>query len=134
MHTIDHTNHPVIVIHTYEPITIADMSAIRETGSALLAAGQPFALVIVMSDGGDTKNRERGANTMLTQWVKQNKPQLERLCAGMASVVPNSALMAIYQPMMKVVGKRMYGFPLEMFTDLQEAKTWAQAQLAKQPA
>lgn len=52
----------------------------------------------------------------------------------MASVVPTSALMAIYQPMMKVVGKRMYGFPLEMFTNIEQARAWAAGQLAKAQA
>lgn len=65
MHTIDQSNHPVIVIHTFEPIAKADMQAIADLGNGLLAAGQPFALVMV-SDGGDSKNRERGANAMLT--------------------------------------------------------------------
>jgi hypothetical protein len=130
MHKIDTRQHPVIIMYTIEPIMVADMQAIAENGNALLAAGQPFALVMV-SDGGDSKGRERGANAMLTQWVKQNKPQLEQLCAGMASVVPTSALMAIYKPMMKTIGSRMYGFPLEMFTDIEEARHWAQNQLSK---
>lgn len=116
-------------MHSIEPIMIADMQAIADAGDKLLAAGEPFALVMV-SDGGDSKGRERGANAMLTQWVKQNKPELERLCAGMASVVPTSALMAIYKPMMKTIGSRMYGFPLEMFTDFGKAQAWAAGKLA----
>jgi hypothetical protein len=132
MHTIDHSRKPVVIMRTIEPIQVTDMQAIADAGDKLLAAGQPFALVMV-SDGGDSKQRERGANAMLTQWVKANKPELERLCAGMASVVPTSAPMAIYKPMMKTIGSRMYGFPLEMFTDIEEACAWAQGQLAKEP-
>jgi hypothetical protein len=103
MHKIDTSRKPVYIMHTMEPIMLADMQAIADAGSALIAAGQPFALVMV-SDGGDSKQRARGANAALTQWVKANKPELERLCAGMASVVPTSALMAIYKPIMKTVG------------------------------
>lgn len=128
MHKIDLTQHPIVIMHSIEPILIADMQAIADGGNKLLAAGQPFALVMV-SDGGDSKGRERGANAMLTQWVKQNKPELERLCAGMASVVPTRALMAVYKPMMKTIGSRMYGFPLEMFTDIGEATEWARNKL-----
>lgn len=130
MHKIDDLRHPVVIMHTFEPIMKADIEAIAEAGNRLLAAGQPFALVMV-SDGGDGKQRERGANAMLTQWVKANKPKLEKLCAGMASVVPTNALLAIYKPMMRTVGARMYGFPLEMFTDTEEALAWAAGQLAK---
>jgi hypothetical protein len=133
MHKIEHEYHPIIVMHTFEPIMKADMQAIAEAGNQLLAAGEPFALVMV-SDGGDGKNRERGANAMLTQWVKANKPKLEQLCAGMASVVPTSALLAIYKPVMRTVGARMYGFPLEMFTDVEEARAWASGQLARAAA
>lgn len=128
MHKINEQHHPVIIMHTFEPIMKADMEAIAAAGNRLLAAGQPFALVMV-SDGGDGNNRERGANAMLTQWVKANKPKLQELCAGMASVVPTSALLAIYKPMMRTVGARMYGFPLEMFTDIDEARRWAEGQL-----
>ncbi len=67
---------------------------------------------------------------MMTKWIKQVKPDLQRLCAGAASVVANSQLLAIYQPIMKTLGSRMYGFPLAIFTDIEEARQWAHGQLA----
>ncbi|MCW5878074.1 MAG: hypothetical protein KIS80_04320 [Anaerolineales bacterium] len=129
MHKIDIEHKPVYVFHSIEPVMKADMQAIIEMGNQLIAENEPFALVMV-SVGEDSKDREKGANAMLTQWVKESKSELQRLCAGMASVVATSRLMAIYKPIMKSVGSRMYGFPLEMFTDIEEAKQWARGQLA----
>lgn len=128
MHTIDTSQNPLVVVHTFEPIMKADMFAITGAGDALIAKGQPFALVIV-NDGGDGKAREKGANAVLTQWVKDNKPALQRLCVGMASVVPTSAMLAIYKPLVKKVAGKMYGFPFEMFTDTAEAQAWVTARL-----
>ena len=124
MHTIDYRHHPIIVVHTIEPMMKADVEAITVAAQALIDQGQHFALVMV-SDGGDSKERERGANGLLMQWAKANKAAMEAYCAGMASVVPSSALLAVYQPMMKVIGARMYGFPLATFTSEAEARAWA---------
>jgi len=128
MHKIDASLSPLIVMHTYEPIMKADMHAITSAGDELIAKGQPFALVIV-NDGGDGKEREKGANAVLTQWVKDNKPELQRLCVGMASVVPTSAMLAIYKPLVQKVAGKMYGFPFDMFTDIEQARAWVSAKL-----
>lgn len=129
MHKIDYQHQPVIVVHTIEPMMKADVEAIITAAQDLIDQGRHFALVIV-SDGGDSKQREQGANGLLMQWAKANKAAMETYCAGMASVVPSSALLAIYQPMMKVVGARLYGFPLAMFTSEADARTWAGERLA----
>lgn len=128
MHKIDASENPLIVMHTYEPIMKADMFAITSAGDELIAKGQPFGLVIV-NDGGDGKEREKGANAVLTQWVKDNKPALQRLCVGMATVVPTSAMLAIYKPLVQKVAGKMYGFPFDMFTDVEQARSWVHAKL-----
>lgn len=130
MYKIDTSHYPVVIVHTIEPAMKADMEAIIEAGQKLLAQNEPFALVMV-SDGGESKERERGANSMITKWIKDNKVEFNRLCAGMASVVPTSALLAIYKPVMKTVGARMYKFPLDIFTDIEQARQWAAARLAE---
>ncbi|MCW5874765.1 MAG: hypothetical protein KIS88_09000 [Anaerolineales bacterium] len=129
MHKIDASQSPLIVMHTYEPIMKADMFAITGAGDELIAQGKPFALVIV-NDGGDGKEREKGANAVLTQWVKDKKPDLQRLCVGMASVVPTSAMLAFYGPLVKKVASKMYGFPFEMFMDVDDARAWVSARLS----
>lgn len=128
MHKIDASESPLIVMHTYEPIMKADMFAITEAGDGLIAQGKRFALVIV-NDGGEGKEREKGANAVLTQWVKDKKPDLQRLCVGMASVVPTNAMLAFYGPLVKKVASTMYGFPFEMFTDVDDARSWVSARL-----
>lgn len=128
MHKIDASQSPLIVMHTYEPIMKADMYAITSAGDELIAKGQRFALVIV-NDGGDGKEREKGANAVLTQWVKDNKPKLQELCVGMASVVPTSAMLAFYKPLVQKVAGKMYGFPFDMFTDVEQARAWVSARL-----
>ncbi len=128
MHKIDASQSPLIVMHTFEPIMKADMFAITTAGDELIAKGERFALVIV-NDGGDGKQRERGANAVLTQWVKDNKPALQRLCVGMASVVPTSAMLAIYKPLVQKVAGKMYGFPFDMFTDIEQARAWVNTKL-----
>ncbi|MBX3047288.1 MAG: hypothetical protein KF698_09855 [Anaerolineales bacterium] len=128
MHKIDASQSPLIVMHTYEPIMKADMYAITDAGDELIAKGERFALVIV-NDGGDGKEREKGANAVLTQWVKDNKPALQRLCVGMASVVPTSAMLAIYKPLVQKVAGKMYGFPFDMFTDIEQARAWVSGRL-----
>ncbi|QYK51203.1 MAG: hypothetical protein KF701_01615 [Anaerolineales bacterium] len=128
MHKIDASQSPLIVMHTYEPIMKADMYAITHAGDELIAKGERFALVIV-NDGGDGKEREKGANAVLTQWVKDNKPALQRLCVGMASVVPTSAMLAIYKPLVQKVAGKMYGFPFDMFTDIEQARAWGSGRL-----
>ncbi|MCW5876027.1 MAG: hypothetical protein KIS85_04005 [Anaerolineales bacterium] len=133
MHKIDVSQKPVYILHSIEPLMKEDAQAIIDMGEELIAANQPFALVIV-NVGEHDEGRERGANAMMTQWVKKAKPGLERLCAGAASVVANSHLLSIYQPIMKTVGARMYGFPLELFTDIEEATQWARGQLERAKA
>lgn len=66
---------PVYVFHSIEPVIKADMQAIVEMGNQLIAENEPFALVMV-SVGEDSKDREKGANAMLTQWVKESKSEL----------------------------------------------------------
>jgi len=130
MHTIDTLHAPVIVFHAIEPMTVQDVQAMIDIAEKLLNAGEAFALIMTI-DGGDSKQREKGANAMLVRWIKQHKSTFSRLCAGVASVVPTSALLALYRPMAKIAGPRMYGCPVEVFTSLEEALDWANSQLKK---
>jgi hypothetical protein len=133
MHTIDRSHLPVMIVHTSEPMTLADAEAIQAAGVELLERQQPFALIL-SSAGGDHQQRERGVNARLTQWLKANKPHFERWCVGLATVVPTARLLALYKPMVKMLGPRLYGCPAEIFTDLEAARVWAQGRLAAEPA
>lgn len=130
MHKIDDSQKPVYIFHSIEPLNKADAQALIDTGNRLIAENQLFALVMV-AIGEHDEGRERGANAMMTQWIKDAKADLQRLCAGTATVVETSHLVSIYTPIMKTVGARLYGFPLELFTDIEEATAWAKAKLEK---
>ncbi len=59
MHKIDDSHKPVYIFHSIEPLMKADAQALIDTGEQLIAAGQPFALVIV-NIGEHDKGREKG--------------------------------------------------------------------------
>lgn len=124
MHAIDKTHLPILVVHTIEPMLLVDVQAIVNATAELIVKKEPFALVII-NDGGDCKKRERGVNAYMMNWLKEHKADFSRLCAGVASVFPTSALLALYKPMMKLTGPRMYGCPVEVFTKLDDALGWA---------
>lgn len=126
MHTIDTSHLPVLVIHTIEPMMLADAEAMREAIEGLVKKNEKFS-VIMTTDGGDGKNRERGVNSSLMKWIKENKVAFSQLCVCVASVVPNSAMLAFYRPMAKIAGPRMYGCPVEIFVELDEALKWSRS-------
>ncbi|MFZ5910264.1 MAG: hypothetical protein ACOYYU_09640 [Chloroflexota bacterium] len=76
---------------------LADTQAMMSAAAELIEKNEPFALVIT-NDGGDSKKRERGANAYMMAWLKDNKADFNRLCAGVANVVPNNALLFYTNP------------------------------------
>jgi hypothetical protein len=130
MHTIDTSHLPILILHTADPMSMADAEAIIAAGNELIGRQQPFGLIMATA-GGDNKQREKGVNAYMTRWLKDNKPHFERWCAGLATVVPTAPMLALYRPMVKLLGPRMYGCQAEIFTDVGLALQWSQDQLAK---
>jgi iron complex transport system substrate-binding protein len=92
------------------------------------ASGRPFAVeMISLHDEQPRQNRE--ARKLNTRWHKENREHVAGCCAGIATVVKSSRLLALFQTIAAGYVKRTMGCPGSIFASRDEARTWLDERL-----
>lgn len=125
--TIDESRYPLVIITVTGPLNLEETRAMYGRFEQLLYKQERFVIAMV------SNNEERGeqaAQKYMNDWIKQHRPQIGARCAGIAMVTQSSKFISIYKLIAGQVIKRMYDCPGKLFTDVDEATTWLNAQLA----
>lgn len=95
---------------------------------ALLAQRQPFAVIWSMAshDHDDEPHEDEKRATI---WIRQRKGDLRAFCKGYVYVAPTQELHDLLAGRFRTVQK-LYGFPLLLADDREDARRQAQALLA----
>jgi hypothetical protein len=127
---VDSTNWPLLHIRYPDTLTEADVDTYTDAMDAALARGALFATSLQVTDAYFDQERNTAVSNKSMKWLKQAKGRLSEQCCGIALVVPSSERQAQYAPMLEKTGPQVYGCPVAMFVNLDEATAWMQAQLA----
>ncbi|OMD59856.1 hypothetical protein BSK62_26275 [Paenibacillus odorifer] len=99
----------------------------------LLARQSAFGLLMVHSAEKNTRP-ERAVTQLYMNWCKMNKREIAQYCSGIAVVMQNAKLLAVYKPVTALSTKRTYGCPGGAFSGEAEAIRWLEEQLTKTPS
>ena len=127
MHTIDDSQFPCIVIEFDSPMSVVSAQALFAYFDQVLARKQRFALIMFSNVEGQ---HERGVAKMQKDWLNAHRSVFGEYCVGLAMVTQSTRFIALYKLMAGQIIKRMYNCPGQLFTDLDQAQIWLQAQLA----
>jgi hypothetical protein len=62
-------------------------------------------------------------------WCKKNKQEISQYCSGIAVVMENAKMLALYKPVTALSTKKNYGCPGSAFSAEPEAARWLEEQL-----
>lgn len=94
------------------------------------ANGKPFAVEMI-SLHGEQPRQNREARRLNDRWHKENRERVGRWCAGIATVVKSSRLLALFQPIAARYVKRTMGCPGRIFATREEARAWLDEMLRR---
>ncbi|MEK4060177.1 MULTISPECIES: hypothetical protein [Paenibacillus] len=96
----------------------------------LLERKVPFGL-LMQQQGERSERPPRDSAKLYMDWCKAHKDEISRLCVGIAIVMGNAMLLALYKPVTALSTKRMYGCPGGAFSSQEEAARWLEPLLMK---
>lgn len=118
---------PIITFAYKGRMTMDDANQYISKLEELISRGEPFA-VLAIAHEDNSKNREKGVNSTISKWIKQNKAHLAKLCFGYVTVTSSSTVFALYKPMTKLIGTKMMGCSCDVFQSVEEAIAWLEQQ------
>ncbi|MEM7125972.1 MAG: hypothetical protein AAF702_06580 [Chloroflexota bacterium] len=128
---IDITQWPTVYVEMNEIKTLPEMQEYVEKMNELLDYAEQQADkygVIYLYQGAeqDPKSfkREKEAQKLNNQWLKENKARVGEHCVAIAMVTPFKGMMKLMRPIARMSMKRMMGAPGDMFFNKEEAEKW----------
>jgi hypothetical protein len=128
MMVFDETRWPLVEMTGSEQRSAPDIVTFTETLDRILARQEPFAL-IMLTVRDDQPVNPLAANQMM-KWLKGAKPAITAYCRGIATVLESAEERAKYGPMMISRGEEIYGCPVSLVANVEEASRWATGRLA----
>ena len=121
---IDDSRWPIAVITVEGTLADAEVDAYVEAGTALLARGEPYVVVIDLRAMSSVSAYARARNT---QWAAAHREQLQRSCRGSVFVITSPLLRFVTMTALLLAPLPM---PYAVRRDLDEALVWAEVQHA----
>ncbi|HEY4431591.1 MAG TPA: hypothetical protein VGN87_11175 [Paenibacillus sp.] len=128
--TKDESNWPIINVSLGEMFDQETVEEYIVYWEDLLSRRTPFGLIMQHSSEKNTRP-ERAVTQLYMSWCKRNKREIAQYCSGIAFVMQNAKLFAVYKPVTALSTKRTYGCPGGAFAGESEAIRWLEEQLAK---
>lgn len=128
--TKDESNWPIISLslgENFDQETVEEYIAYWEE---LLSRQSPFGLIMLHSSEKNVRP-ERAVTQLYMNWCKRIKHEIAQYCSGIAVVMQNAKLLALYKPVTAVSTKRTYGCPGGAFAKEVEAIKWLEELLAQ---
>ena len=87
--------------------------------NAWLDRGESFSALRVFTDAEALRRPEGGAKDAKV-WLQANGERIRQFVIGMATVVPSEAI----EEMGRINAEKLFGIPMQMFDDVNEAAMW----------
>jgi len=115
----DLTHWPLVITLEQGRSSLDDTRALLDGWNHWLARGAPFA-TLRMFTGAELLLPPPGAPQLLKQWLQQQSEAIRQYCAGMATVVPISALARVR----KMNAEKLFRVPAASFDKPRHALDW----------
>lgn len=125
MLTVDHSNHPVVIMRVSGRRTLQDNNGYLDCVDQLLDRGERFSLVTVDLSTTSRTNTEQAKRAM--SWVVWGRGHWSRLCAGLA-LVCTADNEARKHRFINTAGW-MLSIPTEVFLTESAALAWGRAKI-----
>ncbi|MEO1163605.1 MAG: hypothetical protein AAFV98_07480 [Chloroflexota bacterium] len=128
---VDQSKYPIVYIEVDGLATLEAMQEYNDEMDTLLAYAetQPgkFRMIYIndMDDEAYKQHkREKAAQKLSNDWLKQNKARIGECCVAIAMVTQVTGMMKMMRPIARRSMKRMMGAPGDIFFTLDEAEAW----------
>jgi hypothetical protein len=128
--TKDESNWPIISLSLGENLDQETVEGYIAYWEELLSRQSPFGLIMLHSSEKNARP-ERAVTQSYMNWCKRSKHEIAQYCSGIAVVMQNAKLLALYKPVTAVSTKRTYGCPGGAFAKEAEAVRWLEELLAQ---
>ncbi|MEM8532589.1 MAG: hypothetical protein AAGF95_17225 [Chloroflexota bacterium] len=128
---VDMSTWPIVLIEVDGLATLAAMEEYNTAMEKLLDYAEqqpePFGMIYLsqMTDADHEQHkREKAAQKLSNNWLKDNKARIAQQCVGIAMVTSATGMMKMMKPIAKLSMKRLMGAPGDVFFTQTEAESW----------